>query len=156
MISTMEDSEGLPLSGASSSSIKQTAGSRVPSMFEPSRGRTRLQETGSVSDRESIATTIFSSQSKGGKRSKRRAFVEREREKISRKPLNGKLTRPSEEREWLSKNCMKVRLKLRQETGERRSSEMALYETNRELESQRLELYQANQWVDQAQREKIN
>ena len=29
-------------------------------------------------------------------------------------------------------------------------------ETNRELESQRLELYQANQWADQAQREKIN
>ena len=30
----------------------------------------------------------------------------------------------------------------------------ALYETNRELESQSLELYQANQWADQAQREK--
>ena len=30
----------------------------------------------------------------------------------------------------------------------------ALYETNRELESQRLELYQATQWADQAQRER--
>ena len=40
---------------------------------------------------------------------------------------------------------------------EQKSSDMALYETNRELESQRLELYQANQWADQeAQREKIN
>ena len=36
---------------------------------------------------------------------------------------------------------------------ERRNSEKALYETNRELESQRLD--QANHWVDQAQREKI-
>ena len=33
---------------------------------------------------------------------------------------------------------------------------MALSETNRELETQRLELHQANQWADQAQREKIN
>ena len=38
---------------------------------------------------------------------------------------------------------------------EQKSSGMALCETNRELESQRLELYQANRWADQAQREKI-
>ena len=39
---------------------------------------------------------------------------------------------------------------------EQRNSDVALHETNRELESQRLELYQANQWADQAQREKIH
>ena len=39
---------------------------------------------------------------------------------------------------------------------EQRNSDVAVYETNRELESQRLEPYQANQWADQAQREKIN
>ena len=39
---------------------------------------------------------------------------------------------------------------------EQRSSEIALYESHRELESQRLQLHQANQWTDQAQREKIN
>ena len=41
---------------------------------------------------------------------------------------------------------------------EQRCSDTALYETDRELESQRLELYQANQWADQdqAQREKIH
>ena len=32
---------------------------------------------------------------------------------------------------------------------------IALHETNRELESQRLELYQANQWADQGQRERV-
>ena len=37
---------------------------------------------------------------------------------------------------------------------EQKSSEIALYETRRELESQRLELHQANQWGDQAQKEK--
>ena len=39
---------------------------------------------------------------------------------------------------------------------EQKSSDVALFETIRELESQRLELYQANQWADQDQREKIN
>ena len=39
---------------------------------------------------------------------------------------------------------------------EQRNDDIALCETNWELESQRLELYQANQWADQAQREKMN
>ena len=37
---------------------------------------------------------------------------------------------------------------------EQRNADIALYETNRELESQRLELYQANKWADQAQMRK--
>ena len=36
------------------------------------------------------------------------------------------------------------------------NSEAALYETPRELESQRLQLHQANQSADQAQRDKIS
>ena len=39
---------------------------------------------------------------------------------------------------------------------EKRSSEIAPYESQPELESQRMRLHQANQWADQAQREKIN
>ena len=39
---------------------------------------------------------------------------------------------------------------------EQRNADIAVHEIKRELESQRLELYQANQWADQAQREKIN
>ena len=39
---------------------------------------------------------------------------------------------------------------------EQRNSDVALYETHQELESQRLELYQANQCADQAQREEVN
>ena len=39
---------------------------------------------------------------------------------------------------------------------ERRNADMALYETSRELESQRLERFQAYQWADQAQRERIS
>ena len=38
---------------------------------------------------------------------------------------------------------------------ERRNSDVALYETNQQLESHRLELYQANQWTDHAHRDHI-
>ena len=51
-------------------------------------------------------------------RSKRRTFVQ-EIEKIFTKFLNEKLTRPFEKREWLSKNCMKLKLRLRQEIEKR-------------------------------------
>ena len=39
---------------------------------------------------------------------------------------------------------------------ERRNSEYALIESQRELEPQRLQLLKANQWADQAQRERIH
>ena len=39
---------------------------------------------------------------------------------------------------------------------EQKSSEIALYETHRELESQRLQLHQATQRADQVEREKIS
>ena len=39
---------------------------------------------------------------------------------------------------------------------ERRNSEYALIESRRELESQRRQLVEANQWADQAQRERIH
>ena len=107
VISTIEDPEGLPHSGASSSS-KQTAASRVPSMFGASSiwkqmagrvsGRTSLQETGAVSDRESVATTIFSSQSKGKRDRDTNVMHSLKDKEISKKTLNGKLTRPSEKR----------------------------------------------------------
>ena len=65
--------EGLPNLGASSSSKHTAAASR--SMFARIwkqcachvSGRSGLQETGAVSDREFVATTIFSSQSKGNR-----------------------------------------------------------------------------------------
>ena len=39
---------------------------------------------------------------------------------------------------------------------EKRNADTALYETHQELESQRLQLQQANQWADQAQRDQIS
>ena len=59
-------------------------------------GRPGLQETGAELDRESVATTLTFEREKISKH-KRCAFVERE--KSPKRSLNGKLTRPSEERE---------------------------------------------------------
>ena len=39
---------------------------------------------------------------------------------------------------------------------EKRNSDIALFETHQELESQRLQVQQANQWADQAQRDQIS
>ena len=57
---------------------------------------------------------------------------------------------PSEEREWLSKNCLKLKQKLS------RNSDSAFQEINQEFESQRFQLQQASRWADQAQRDKIS
>ena len=124
IISAAEDPE-VPNSGASSNS-ERTAASRVPTMSgfsgvgvwkqwpESVDSRASIQATGVNVDGESVVATIFSSQSKG-KRDRDQNVVHSSRQKISRKSLNGKLTQPSEEREWLSKNCVKLRLQSRQE-----------------------------------------
>ena len=99
IISAAEDPE-VPFSGASSSS-KQTAASRVPTMLGSLSGKQEHEsvasrasiQAGANLDRESVVPTIFSSQSKMEERSrsKRRAFVEREREKTSQKILERKV-----------------------------------------------------------------
>ena len=102
-ISTTEDPEGFPHLGASSSS-KQTAASRKlvriwteNLLFQLSSVRRHKEERS---------------------RSKRCAFVKRQ--KISTQSLNGKLTRPSEEREWPG-------------NWEERNSDIAFREVNQEF-----------------------
>ena len=113
------------------SSSKLTAASRVPTVFgslgnclwkqwrdyESVDSRKGILETGANVDRESVVPTIFSSQSKGRRDRDQNVVHSLRVREVSKKPLNGKLTRPSEEREWLSKECMKLRLKLRQKIG---------------------------------------
>ena len=45
------------------------------------------------------------------------------------------------------KRLSEAEVEVDRKSWERRNSDVALYETNRELESQRLELYQADQWA---------
>ena len=113
MISTSP--EGLPNAEAFSSSQKAAAG-RVSSLFSHSSlgklsaghvsSRSGLQETGADLDRDSVATTLFRSQSRGKR--------DRDRQrKSSKNILNGKLTRPSEVSNSLCKNYVKLWLRLR-------------------------------------------
>ena len=119
--------EGLPNSEAFSSSWKAAAG-RVSSLFgHPSpkklsaghvSGRPGLQETGAELDRESVAPTLFSSQSKR-KRDRETNVVHSFRDRKSPKDLwtESWLGQPRWERERLSKHCTKLRLGLRREIG---------------------------------------
>ena len=56
---------------------------------------------------------------------------------------------------WLSEKTSQLRdgeaeADMETRMWKRRSADVAFSETNRELESQRLELYQAHQWADRA------
>ena len=78
-------------------------------------------------------------------------------EKICVSTSSRKLTWLFDKIAQLEDDYLKLKRTWKQERKrEKRSSDMALFETNRELESQRLELYQGHQWADQAQRERIN
>ena len=109
IISTTEDPEGFPHSGASSSS-KQFAASRVPTVLgslgaslwkqwrdhESVDCRPGIQETGANEDRESIVPILFSSHSKGKRDRDQNVVHSLKHWEISKKSLNAKLTRPSE------------------------------------------------------------
>ena len=121
--------EGLPNSEAFQQQPKKKEDSRVSSVFgHPGlgklsacrvSGRPGLQETGAEMDRESVATTLFQfTVDRKGDRDTNVAHSLRDR-KISKRSLNGKLTWPSEEREKLSKNFIRLRLRLRREIGKR-------------------------------------
>ena len=112
-----------------SAAAKKAADSRVSSLF----GHFRLgklsachvsscpgpQKTEVELDRESVATTLFSSQSKG-KRDRELNFAHALRDRENKRSLNGKLTWPSEERkEKLSKDYSKLRQTWRREIGKR-------------------------------------
>ena len=116
--------EGLPNSEASSSS-RQAAAGRVssPSEFVVSGNRVQVMCRVVLAPRklepswwENLLRQRFLVHSRKGKKIETRcAFVEREN--ISKTSFNGKVIWPSEEREKLSKYCIKLRLRLRREIG---------------------------------------
>ena len=131
IVSTTEDPDVPRHSGASSSS-KHIGASRVPTVFRSSgiaygnrwRIMSRLTVVMASGKLVRIWTVkvlfqlISGLSRKGGERSKSKTLCDRlERHKISTTSLNGKLKCPSEETEWLSKNSLKLRQKLRREMG---------------------------------------
>ena len=160
MISTKEGPEGFPHSGASSSS-KQTAASRVPTLLgslgaslwkqwrdhESVDRRTGMQETGTNVDRKSVVATFFSSHSKGRE-------IERDRKSPEnlQKIHERKVDLAVREGEWLSKNC----LKLRREVGRGEILTSFFVRSIKNLNLSRFQLHRASRWADQAPKDKIS
>ena len=94
-------------------------------------------------DRETVFSDLFESVSKG-KRDRDQNVVQ----------TNGKLNWPSEEKEWLSKRFFEAEADVEVKLWEKRNTDIALYEINQEFDSERLLPQQANQWAEQAQRDK--
>ena len=120
-------------------------------------GRTSLQETGGNLGQNLLQQRFVVHCQKGRERESETLTlcIRWKTWKVSKKSLKGKLTRPSEERWWLSENCTKLTLRLRQEIG-KREIPAAFQEINQELESQRFQLHQGSRWADQSQRVKIS
>ena len=114
-------------------------------------GRLAPQEIGAELMRESVATTLFSSQSKG---------------KRDRDTLCIRWERKSPKHLWTERWFCRPRRREAQQilyqaeaearNWERRNSDFAFREINQEFESQRFQLHQASPRADQAQRDKIN
>ena len=80
----------------------------------------------------------------------------KEREKTSTKSLSGKLDQPSEERNWFSKNCTKLRQTWRSNIGKRKIRIWLLMRLIKSLNPNDFQPLQANRWADQAQRDEIS
>ena len=146
VISITEDPEGVPRSAASSSS-KQTAAGRVLPMFGPSSlwkemarhvsGRTGLQETGAELDRESVAATIFSSQSKV-KRDRELNLVHalRDRDNLQ-KILERKVDLAIQGENEAQQKLYQAETEIEAKNWEKTNSDIAFREINQDFETQR-------------------
>ena len=61
-----------------------------------------------------------------------------------------------EKKKWFARDCTVLRPDVEVKHWEERNSDIALHESNQEYESQRLQQQQANQWADQAHRDKTS
>ena len=113
--------------------------------------RTSIKETCADMDHETVVSSLFVSVSKV-KRDRDQNVVHTLRETS----LNGKLNWPCEEKNWLSKNYMKLRQTWRSNIGKREIRILFFMRSIKSSSPQRLQLQQANQWADQAQRDKVS
>ena len=111
-------------------------------------GRSGFQEFGAELDRESVAATLFSSQSKGKRNRDTNVVHSLKDRKISKRSLNGKLVDLAvrgEERERVAhQKFYEAEAEVEARNWEKRNPDIVFREINREFESQRLQLRQAN------------
>ena len=117
-------------------------------------GRLGPQEIGAELMRESVATTLFSSQSKG-KKDRDTLCIRWEREHLQNifQRKGDLAVRGEREAQQI---LYQAEAEAEARNWERRNSDFAFREINQEFESQRFQLHQASPWADQAQRDKIN
>ena len=118
--------------------------------------RTGLQEIGAVSDREFVATTIFSPLSKGKRDRDTNVVHLLKRQKISKKNLERKVDSVVRGEMMAQQKLYEAEAEVDMRNWSRRNSDFAFLEINQEFESQRFQLHQASRWADQVQRDKIS
>ena len=117
-------------------------------------GRPGLQETGAVSERESVVSTIFSSQSKE-KRDRDQNVVHsfRDRENLH-KILERKVDSAVRGERMAQQKLCEAEAEVEARNWEKKKSDFAFQQINQEFESQRFQLHQASRWAEQSQRDK--
>ena len=113
--------------------------------------RNGIQETGANVDRESVVSTVFSSQSKG-KRDRDQNVVHSSRDTENlHKILERKVDLAVRgERMAQQKKLYEAEAEVEARNWEKRNSDIAFHEINQEFEPQRFQRHQANRWADQA------
>ena len=115
-----------------------------------------LQETGAELDTESVATTLFSLQSRG-KRDRDTNAVRSLRDRGNlQKILERKVDLAIQGEKEAQQKLYQAEAEIEAENSEKRNRDHSFQEINQELESQRFRLNQASRWADQAQREREN
>ena len=145
--------------GALSSSQKAAAG-RVSSLFCHSSLRklaaghvsshSGLQESGAELDRESVATSVFSLQSRG-KRDRDTNAVHSLRDRGNlQKILERKVDMAVRGERAAQQKLYQAEAEVEARNWEKQRQDFAFRESNQEFESQRFRIHQASRWVDQA------
>ena len=127
-------------------------------LFREKSKKARLGKTLQDREKESVAESMSRKSRRNSTRSHslqtHREFFSDERdlrEHLERRAQQAVLGKNSAQRKFLS-----AEYDMEIQNLERRNSEYAVIESQRELESQRRHLLEANQWADQAQRERIH
>ena len=138
--------------------IRECPGSslmKVLADYDSVASRTSIKETCADTDHETVVSSPFLGSVSKGKRERDQNVVRTLRH---RQNLHKILERKAElavGREKLAEQRLyEAEADVEVKHWGKRNSDTALYEINQEFESQRLQLQQANQWTDQAQRQK--
>ena len=119
-------------------------------------GRTSIKETCADMDRETVVSSLLGSVSKRRRdRDKHVVQTLRDRQHLH-KILERKAELTVRGEKLAQQRLYEAEADVEVKHWEKRNSGITVYEINQEFESQRLQLQQANQWADQAQRDKIS